>query len=113
MIMLLGRLNSSLNDNLIKVIADKMIPLEQVPVELTESCLLKIDKENINDKIMHELKVTIQSSPGKSSIYFEVNLNGSGNRRFLSNAFNIKLTYRTINQLDKILGYHNIKVKTK
>ena len=82
-------------------------------MELTESFLLKIDKENINDKIIHDLKVTLKSSPGKSRIYFEVNLNGSGNKRFLSNAFNVKLTYRTLNQLDKILGYQNIKVKTK
>ena len=113
MIMVLGRLNSSLTENVIKIIADKIIPLEQAPVELTESFLLKIDKENINDKIIHDLKVTLKSSPGKSRIYFEVNLNGSGNKRFLSNAFNVKLTYRTLNQLDKILGYQNIKVKTK
>jgi DNA polymerase-3 subunit alpha len=113
MIMVLGRLNSGLTDNIIKIIADKIIPLEKVPVELTESFLLQIDKENLNDKIIHDLKVVLKSSPGKCRIYFEVNLNGSGNRRFLSNAFNVKLTYRTLSQLDKILGYQNIKVKTK
>jgi hypothetical protein len=111
--MVLGRLNSGLTDNIIKIIADKIIPLEKVPVELTESFLLQIDKENLNDKIIHDLKVVLKSSPGKCRIYFEVNLNGSGNRRFLSNAFNVKLTYRTLSQLDKILGYQNIKVKTK
>ena len=113
MIMLIGRLNSGLDDNVIKLIADKILPLEDAPTELTDSFLLKIDKEGINDKTIHDLKVALTSSPGKSRIYFEVNLNGNGSKRFISNAYNVKLTYRTLNQLDKILGYKNIKIKTK
>ena len=113
MIMLLGRLNSTSDDNIIKLIADKILPLEDVPTELTESFLLKIDKDIINDKVIHDLKVALSSSPGKSRIYFEVNLNGSGRKRLISNALNVKLTYHTLSQLDKILGYTNIKIKTK
>ena len=113
MIMITGRLNSSPDENVVKLIADRVLPLESVPAELTESCLLKINKELIDDKVIHDLKVAFKSSPGNNRIYFEVNLNGDGYKRFLSNAFKVKLTYRTLSQLDKILGYQNIKIKIK
>ncbi|MEJ2052967.1 MAG: DNA polymerase III subunit alpha [Calditrichaceae bacterium] len=113
MVMMLGRLNSATDDNIVKIIADKILPLEDTPVELTESLLLKMDHKSVDEALIHDLKVALKSSPGNNRIYFELNGNGMGAKRFISNAFRIKLTYHTLSQLNKVLGYENIKVKTK
>jgi len=113
MIMVLGRLNSQFDDNVVKLIADKIMPLDNAPAELTDSILLKINSESLSEEVVHDLKMTLKSSPGKNKVYFELNLNGAGEKRLLSNSFKVKLSYQTLNQLNKILGYENIKIKTK
>jgi DNA polymerase-3 subunit alpha len=111
MVMIIGRSNSQPDDNMIKLIADRVIALEDIPAELTESILLCMRPEQLTPQNVHEIKVALQSSPGKNKVYFELNQNGSGKQRFLSNAFKIKLTYRTLMKLDQVLGTQNIKVK--
>ncbi|MCD4692435.1 MAG: DNA polymerase III subunit alpha [Calditrichales bacterium] len=113
MVLVQGKLNSNLDDNTIKIIADHILPLEKAPDELTDSILLKIDSKTFSEKKLNRLKTTLKSSPGKSGIYFELLLNGGGNYRMISNTLKLRLTQNTLNELSKIVGIENIKVKVR
>jgi len=108
-----GKLNSALDDNVIKIIGDRILPIDKVPEELTESVELEIEKEHFTPEQLHKLKITLKSSPGTSRIYFNINLNGSGNYRMVSNKIKLKLSLNTLNELEKIIGVEHIKIKIR
>ncbi len=111
MVLVQGKLNSDITDSIVKLIGEKIFELEKVPAELTESLLLKVSKEQLTDETVHRLKVTLKSSPGKQKIFFEFKLNGGKPYRFVSNSFTIKLTYPLLKEIDKLIGFENIKIK--
>ncbi len=113
MIFVQGKLNSSLEESVIKIIANRIYPVEEAPLELTESVLLRIHKDKIDKEKLFKLKSILQSSPGKKKLFVELLLNGTGNYRMISNAFKINMTFNTLSELHKLLGGNNIKVKTK
>jgi len=92
MIMIHGKRNSDLDDNVIKIIAEKIIPLEQAPDEMAESILISIDTEKFNDDKLHRLKSILKASPGKSRIYFKLLMDGNGGRELVSNSIKINLS---------------------
>ncbi|HID38418.1 MAG TPA: DNA polymerase III subunit alpha [Calditrichaeota bacterium] len=111
MVLVQGKLNSDINDNVIKLIGERIFELETVPAELTESLLLKVSKEQLDDETVHRLKVTLKSSPGKQKIFFEFKLNGGEPYRFVSNSLTIKLTYPLLKEIERLIGDENIKIK--
>jgi len=113
MVFVQGKLNSALEDNVIKLIGDQIYPLEKVPEVLTESVVLRVEKGKFSEEQVYRLKTTLRSSPGPSLLYFELLLNGSGNYRMVSNAFKIKMTFNTLSELYKIVGDGNIQIKKK
>ena len=108
-----GRLNSELDDNIIKLIGERILPVEKVPEELTDSVLLQIHKDTFTEEQLHELKVVLKSSPGSSRIYFNFMLNGDGDFQMISNSLKVKLSLNTLNELDRIIGYEYIKIKVR
>ena len=113
MIFVQGKLNSSLEDSVIKIIGNRIYPLEEAPLELTESVLLRIHNNKMDRDKLHKLKSILQSSPGKKKLFIELLLNGAGSYKMISNAFKINMTFNTLSELHKLLGDNNIKVKTK
>ena len=111
MVLVQGKLNSDITDSVIKLIGERIFALENVPAELTESLLLQIGKEQIDEETVHRLKVNLQSSPGRQKIYFEFRPNGTKPYRFVSNTLTVKLTYPLLSEIDKLIGYENIRIK--
>jgi len=108
-----GKLNSSLDDNVIKIIGDQIWPIEKVPEELTESLLITLIKEHFTEEQLYRLKMVLKSSPGKSRVFFNINVNGNGGYRLVSNSLKLKLTVNALNELNKIVGPEPIKIKIK
>ena len=108
-----GKLNSSLDDNVIKIKGDYIWPIEKVPEELTESLMITILKDNFTEEQLYRLKMVLKSSPGKARVYFNVNLNGNGSYRLVSNSLKLKLTVNALNELNKIVAPEPIKIKVK
>lgn len=115
MVMIFGKLSSGSNfdDSVIKMIGDRILPLEKVPEELTESIHFRIQKDHFPEETIHRLKTVLRSSPGTSRVFFEIALNGSGSFRLISNAVRIRLTFNTLTELDKLFGEKGFKVKVR
>ena len=112
-VMITGRLNSDLDDNIIKIIANQIYTLEQVPLELTDSILLSIDREKLNEKLLNNLKTTLRGHTGNAKIYFELKSNGEKGQIMHARQLKAKINYTIVNQLGKIIGFDNLRVKVK
>ncbi len=115
MVMVQGKISSgsSLADSPIKLIGDQILPMEQVPERLTESLLVHIVKDTINADKLHYLKTVLKSSPGKSRVFFDLQLNGGAPVRLLSNSIKISLSFNTLTELDKIIGLEHMKIQVR
>ena len=108
-----GKLNSDIEDNLIKIVADSVYDPASVPENLTESVILSIDRDKLDDELLHQLKITIKSSPGKKPLFFDFGFNGSGNMKMHSVNTGITMTEATLKQLCSLLGPENVHVKLR
>ncbi len=113
MVYIKGKLNSALDESIIKVIGEQIMPLDEAPEALTESILLSIKRQTFSSEDLHHLKLTLKSSPGKSKVYVQLNMNGEGAFHFRSTGIELALTRRTLQELSNMLGLENIKVKVK
>ncbi|MBN2426158.1 MAG: DNA polymerase III subunit alpha [Calditrichaceae bacterium] len=113
MVMIQGKLNSAFTDNPIKVIGEKIIALDDAPTEFTDSLILSIDKNELDDNLLHQLKNTITASPGNVKLYITLKMNGNGGLKMISDKHQVNLSYRTLIQLNKILGENNIQIVMK
>jgi DNA polymerase-3 subunit alpha len=112
-VMIQGRLNSDLADNMIKLIGESIIPLQTVPELLTDSIMLLLEPERFSETKLHDLKMAFRSSPGNSKIIFRIADNGTKNMQLMSRTHKINLSFSTLNQLSTIIGTENIRIKIK
>jgi DNA polymerase III subunit alpha len=112
-VLLNGRLNSELDDPVIKIICEKAIPIDQVPVSMTESLILRVDKSEMTEQKITYLKNTLKSNRGNVPVYFKLKLNGSDEVNMVSKKVKINLNSAIIDELEKILTIENIKVRVK
>jgi DNA polymerase III alpha subunit len=112
-VLLNGRLNSELDDPVIKIICEKALPLESVPVTMTESLILRVDKSEMTEQKITYLKNTLKSNRGNVPVYFRLKLNGSDEVNMVSKNVKINLNSAIIDELEKILTLENIKVRVK
>jgi len=106
-----GTLNSEPDDNLIKLVVESVYEADRIPEMYTDSVLLNIDREKLDDELFHQLKMTIKSSPGKNRLVFNFDFNGEGNNRFKASKTGITMTAPTLKQLCSLLGEDNVKIK--
>lgn len=106
-----GTLNSQPDDNLVKLVVENIYDVSQVPEIFTESVILTINHEKLDNELLRQLTMTIKSSPGKKPLFFNFNFNGEGNLRMKANLTGITLSQSTLKQLCALLGEKNVKVK--
>jgi DNA polymerase-3 subunit alpha len=112
-LLLRGRLNSELDDPVIKVICEEAYYLEDAPVDLTDSIILRIDKSKLSEKNITYLKNILYSHPGKSPLFFRVAVNGKDEINLVSKKIKVSVNASLLNDLEKILKLENIKIKVK
>ena len=112
-LLLRGRLNSELDDQVIKIICEEAFHLEDAPNELTDSIILRIDKTKLSEQNITYLKNVLHSYPGKSPIYFRVAVNGKEEVNMVSKKLKVAVNSSLLSELEKILHLENIKIKVK
>ena len=113
LVLLNGRLNSQLDDPVIKIICENAMPLDQVPVKMTDSLIIRIDKSEMNDQKITYLKNTLNSNRGNVPVYFRLKINGSDEVNMVSKKVKINVNAATIDELEKILTIKNIKIQVR
>ena len=113
LVLMQGRLNSALDDPVIKIICEEAYELEAVPGKLTDSIMLRVDKSAIDQEKITYLKNTLASHKGKTPIFFRVSVNGKDEINMVSKKVKVSVNMSLINELEKILSLENIKIKVK
>jgi DNA polymerase-3 subunit alpha len=106
-----GTRNSELTDEPIKIIANHILLLDDVPEHCADSVLLKLNRDRYSDELQYHLKQTLQSSPGNGGVFFEIDRSDGVKQIFQSKALRHKLTVNTLGELERILGAENIRIK--
>ena len=52
------------NENIVKLLAEKIIPIEKAPEEWTNGVLIKVDNQNASVGMLEKLKPIIENFPG-------------------------------------------------
>jgi DNA polymerase-3 subunit alpha len=113
LVLLRGRLNSALDDPVIKIICEEVYDLASVPTKMTESILLRVDKTKLTQEKITYLKNLLNSHRGQIPIYFRVTVNGKDEVNMVSKKLKISVNLNLLLELEKILSRENIKVKVK
>jgi len=113
MVLLNGRLNSEPDDPMIKIICENAINLEEVPVQMTEALILRVNRSELNDQKITYLKNTLNANRGEVPVYFKVAINGEEEVNMVSKKVKINVNSAVITELEKILNLENMKVKVK
>jgi len=113
LVLLNGRLNSQIDEPVIKIICENALPLDQVPVKMTDSLILRIDKSEMNDQKITYLKNTLNSNLGNIPVYFRLKIDGSDEVNMVSKKIKINVNAATIDELEKILTIKNIKIQVR
>ncbi len=108
-----GRLNSDIDDNMIKIIGEEIWPAEKIPELMTESLILRIDPQKLTEETIYKLKIGFNAAPGAARVFFEVPSENGKPYRLVSNKLKIRVTRNILNQLQEAVGLENIKVEVK
>ena len=113
LVLLQGRLNSAIDDPVLKIICDDMYDLEKVPASLTDYLILRIDKSQMTNQKITDLKKTLHTHRGKLPVYFKVTVNGSEEINMVSKKMQVEIDHKLLDELVNLIGLENIKVKVK
>jgi DNA polymerase-3 subunit alpha len=113
LVLVQGRLNSSLDDPVIKIICDEVYDLEKVPAIMTEYLIVRIDQAQITRQKIADLHKTLYAHHGKFPVYFKVALNGKEEVNMVSRKMQVQIDHKLLDELIALIGLENIKVKVK
>jgi len=112
-ICLKGRLNSDLDENMVKFKAENIWPLQRLPEVMTKALVIKVDPSTLNDELIYKLKLSLTGATGESRLFFEIPSENGKPYRLISNKIKIQVTRNVLSQLEKSIGLDNIKVEVK
>jgi DNA polymerase-3 subunit alpha len=113
LVLLQGRLNSMLDEPILKIICDEVYDLENVPATLTESLIMRINQTQITKETIADLHKTLYAHRGKLPVYFKVTLNGSDEINMVSKKIQVDIDHKLLDELVALIGLDNIRVKIK
>jgi len=108
-----GRLNSDLDENILKFIGEHIWDIESIPETMSDSIFIKISPDLLDEEMIHRLKMGLKSSPGACRVYFEINLDNGHSYRLISNKFKVRLTRNILLQIQQTVGLENMKIEVK
>ena len=108
MVALEGR-TSTKEDEAVKIIAEKMYPLEQAREEFTRSVQLTIDSREFDASSLDKLVSILKSHEGKSTLSINYLANGV-NLRLRSHRFNVKVDDMLLKDLSDLIGSENVRL---
>jgi len=62
------------NENIVKLIADKIVPIEKAPEEWTNGVLIKVDNQESSVETLEKLKSIIENFPGDCTVCLKIGI---------------------------------------
>src|SRR5574338_103921 len=107
-----GNLESS--GDAVKMQVNKVIPINKVASELTESLKLLICKEKISADKLEDLKTIFESSDGNTPVFIHLTENGlDKGKLFTLQEIRVKITHELLKSLTALLGEDSVVLKSK
>jgi DNA polymerase-3 subunit alpha len=111
-VFIIGNLESS--GDAIKMQVSKVIPLNRVANELTESIKIIIDKDKVKSEVLLNIKPILEKYKGSIPVFIHLCENGSSKGKLFSlTDYRIKINPDLIGSLSKLLGEESIMLKAK
>lgn len=110
-VLAIGNLESS--GDAIKIHISKIIPMEKVSDELTESVRIIIDKEKVQPENLVRLKNVFQKNEGNVPVFISFAENGTKGKLFAIDSYRVKVNESLINDVTNLLGEDSITLKSK
>jgi len=105
-----GTLNSAPDDGTVKIVADQIFAVNQVPELFTDAVLLQLRRDKLDDQKLYDLKLALTSSPGKCPVLIDLDFNGNGSLRLKAGCASVKMTLPVLKQLSALVGLDNIRI---
>lgn len=110
-VLAIGNLESS--GDAVKIHINKIIPMEKVSDELTESVRIIIDKEKVQPEKVSLLKNVFQKNEGSVPVFISFAENGTKGKLFALDNFRVKVNESFVKEVTKLLGEDSITLKSK
>ncbi len=110
-VLAIGSLESS--GDAIKIHISKIIPMEKVSDELTESVRIIIDKEKIQPEKLLKLKSVFQKNEGNVPVFISFAENGTKGKLFAIDNYRVKVNQTLINDVTNLFGEDSHTLKSK
>ncbi len=110
-VLAIGNLESS--GDAVKIHINKIIPMEKVSDELTESVRIIIDKEKVQPEKVSLLKNVFQKNEGSVPVFISIAENGTKGKLFAIDNFRVKVNESFVKKVTKLLGEDSITLKSK
>lgn len=110
-VLAIGNLESS--GDAIKIHINKIIPMEKVSDELTESVRIIIDKEKVQPENLAKLKNVFQKNEGSVPVFISFAENGTKGKLFAIDNYRVKVNESLIKEITNLLGEDSISLKSK
>ncbi len=101
-----------LREEIPKITASNIIPIEEAAKVLIDSINLKIPAHDSKQKLFSELKEIILSHPGKTPVHLSL-ANDKGKRIKIKAEAGVQVNNQLIQKLEKVLGKEEVSIKIK
>lgn len=110
-VLAIGNLESS--GDAVKIHINKIIPMEKVSEELTESVRIIIDKEKVLPEKLTFLKNVFMKNEGSVPVFISFAENGTKGKLFALDNYRVKVNESLIKEITNLLGEDSVTLKSK
>lgn len=110
-VLAVGNLESS--GDAVKIHISKIIPMEKVNDELTESVRIVIDKEKVKPENVSQLKNVFRKNEGSVPVFISFAENGTKGKLFAIDQYRVKVNHSFVKEITNLLGEDSLILKSK
>jgi DNA polymerase-3 subunit alpha len=110
-VLAIGNLESS--GDAVKIHISKIIPMEKVNDELTESVRIIIDKEKVKPENVAQLKNVFRKNEGSVPVFISFAENGTKGKLFALDEYRVRVNESFVKEVTRLLGEDSIILKSK
>ena len=108
-----GRLDSALDNNVIKIMGENIWDLQKIPEFLTRALIISIKPDELSDEKIYQLKMSLSVSNGDARLFFQIPSENGQPYRLVSNKYKVQITHNVLKQLEAVVGLENVKVEVQ
>ncbi len=111
MVFIAGKIDKKDNSEDYAIIAERIIPLDQVRNEYCKRLILNINTDHLDDNTLTRLKMLVQNNPGHCSVFFNIECNGEKEVLLQSKAYKVFPNINMVKELRNLFGRNNVWIE--